>query len=134
MSYLVDTDVIVEHLRGRTYATQWLDQHSEDNLAISVIALGELYRGAYLQADPEVHLASMLPTLARFRVVTLTVAIMHTYARHYVALRRQGQLVHDWDLLIAATALTLDFTLATRNIRHFGRIPGLAVEIVGAAR
>ena len=40
-------------------------------------------------------------------------------------LRRQGQLIPDLDLLIAATALAHDLTLVTRNRRHFSRILSL---------
>jgi tRNA(fMet)-specific endonuclease VapC len=32
------------------------------------------------------------------------------------------------DLLIAAHALSLDVRLITRNVREFGRVPGLSVE------
>jgi predicted nucleic acid-binding protein len=40
-------------------------------------------------------------------------------------LRRRGQLIPDFDLLIAATALHHDLTLLTFNRRHFLRVPDL---------
>jgi predicted nucleic acid-binding protein len=40
-------------------------------------------------------------------------------------LRRQGNLIPDFDLLIAATALRHDLTLVTRDTAHFERIEGL---------
>ena len=55
-----------------------------------------------------------------------TLAVTVALARRRVLLqRRQGQLIPDLDLLIAATALHHDLTLLTRNIRHFNRIPEL---------
>ncbi|MEA2511263.1 MAG: hypothetical protein QOJ59_750, partial [Thermomicrobiales bacterium] len=42
-------------------------------------------------------------------------------------LRSQGRLIPDIDLQIAATAVSLDLTLVTRNLRHFSRIPGLKI-------
>lgn len=44
------------------------------------------------------------------------------------ALRRRGETVESTDLFIAATALVHGLIVATRNVRHFGRVPGLAVE------
>jgi predicted nucleic acid-binding protein len=41
------------------------------------------------------------------------------------ALRRQGQLIPDMDLFIAAIALEADLILVTRNVRHFERIAEL---------
>jgi tRNA(fMet)-specific endonuclease VapC len=40
-------------------------------------------------------------------------------------LRQTGQLISDFDILIAATALHYDLTLLTHNTRHFSRIPTL---------
>ena len=34
----------------------------------------------------------------------------------------------DFDLVIAATALVLNYTLVTNNERHFRSIPGLRLE------
>ncbi len=50
---------------------------------------------------------------------------MELFGRHRSVLRRQGNMIPDMDLLIAATALNYDLTLMTRNIRHFARIPDL---------
>jgi tRNA(fMet)-specific endonuclease VapC len=55
----------------------------------------------------------------------VTDQIVERFARQRAALRRQGQLIPDMDLLIAATALEENLTLVTRNIRHFERIPEL---------
>jgi len=43
-------------------------------------------------------------------------------------LRRQGALLEDSDLFIAATALSLEVTLVTNNNEHFRRVPGLKLE------
>jgi|WetSurMetagenome_2_1015567.scaffolds.fasta_scaffold206553_2 tRNA(fMet)-specific endonuclease VapC len=43
-------------------------------------------------------------------------------------LRKQGNLLEDFDILLAATARMHDLTLVTGNRDHFGRIEGLALE------
>lgn len=43
-------------------------------------------------------------------------------------LRQRGEPVEDTDLFIAATAVVHGFSVSTRNVRHFDRVPGLVVE------
>ena len=42
------------------------------------------------------------------------------------ALKRE--LIGDFDLIIASIALQQNEKLATRNLKHFNRVPGLLVE------
>jgi tRNA(fMet)-specific endonuclease VapC len=53
-------------------------------------------------------------------------------ARHYGAisgdLERRGIPIGEFDVLIAAHALSLDATLVTNNVKHFSRVHGLRVE------
>jgi predicted nucleic acid-binding protein len=58
----------------------------------------------------------------------LTDSIIDLGAEIYANLYRQGQLIDDADILIAATALVHDYRLVTDNVRHFARIPNLVVE------
>ena len=43
-------------------------------------------------------------------------------------LESRGEPLAEPDLRIAAIVLSRDLTLVTRNVRHFSRVPGLAVE------
>jgi tRNA(fMet)-specific endonuclease VapC len=44
------------------------------------------------------------------------------------ALEAAGTPLGTEDVMIAATALALDLTVVTRNVRHFGRVARLRVE------
>ncbi len=50
------------------------------------------------------------------------------YAKEKARLRKLGQLVDDFDLLIAATAVANDLIMVTNNVTHLGRINGIKVE------
>lgn len=127
MSYLVDTDWVIDGIAGVGNARPTLERLSPKGLAVSIITLGELYEGAYASDNTEDRLATFRHFLDGFVVFGLTDAIMHTFAKTRARLRRSGNIIPDMDLLIAATAQTFDLTLLTRNLRHFERIPDLKI-------
>ena len=103
---------------------------AETGVAVSIISLGELYEGAYRDPAPEPRLAGMRRFLAGYQILGLSEDAMVVFARERERLRRQGQLIPDLDLLIAATAVANGLTLVTRNIRHFTRITGLQLASI----
>jgi tRNA(fMet)-specific endonuclease VapC len=88
---------------------------------------GEVFEGAFGDPDPVPRLTRIRGFLNRFDLVDLSDSVMEDFARVRTDLRRQGRLIPDLDLLIAATARHHDFTLLTRNLRHFDRIPDLSI-------
>lgn len=127
MSYLVDSDVLIDALNGQQSIVAMLNRLSTEPLAISVISLGEIFDGALGTADPERHLADARSFLAPYPVITLNETIMLRFAQLRATLRSSGKLIPDFDLLIAATASVHALTLITRNRRHFERIPEINV-------
>lgn len=61
-------------------------------------------------------------------ILPLTDQVVERAAALYGDLHRQGALLPDADLLIAATALEAQCTLVTNNLAHFQRIPNLVIE------
>ena len=127
MSYLVDSDWVADYLKGRVAAVNLLDRLYADNLSISIITYSEIYEGIYYGSDPRRNEAVFLQFLGGVRVLGITRPIARRFAEIRGALRARGELIPHPDLLIAATAIHYGLTLITRNVRHFDRIPGLAV-------
>ena len=125
MRYLVDSDWLIDAFIGMPAAVTLLAQLRSEGLAVSIISYGELFEGALSAPDPAAELVRFRRFLDRLTLVPLDDSIMEIFARARSDLRRYGNLIPDLDLLIAASALRHDLTLLTRNVRHFGRIPGL---------
>lgn len=125
MTYLVDTDWIADHLKGRPHAVTLLASQGPAGIAISLITFGEIYEGIYYGQDPGEHERGFRALLRWVDVLPLGRAVMRRFARIRGQLRRQGQLIGDPDILIGATALHYNLTLVSRNTRDFARIPGL---------
>ena len=66
--------------------------------------------------------------LSPFRQIELTSRACRIGSRIRRALRQRGELIGDFDILIAATAMNEDATLVTDNARHFQRVDGLRIE------
>lgn len=118
---LVDSDILIAHLRGLTAARDWLlDARGEGPLAISVVSTAELIGG---MRSAERREAWQL--LASFRVEPVTEII----ARRAGDLTRQYRRRHSGiglgDYLIAATADVKGYQLATLNVKHFPMFKGL---------
>ena len=116
---------MIDALANIPSAVTPLERLAADGLAVSIITFGELYEGAYSFPHPDEQLRMFRPFLSGFRVLGLTDEVMEMFARTRWTLRREGRLIPDLDLLIAATARAYDLTLVTRNLRHFERISDL---------
>lgn len=122
---LVDSDWIISDLGGQAAALALLGNLRAQGFAISAITVGEVLEGVYLDPDVDASLARYRRNLEGFVVLEVNGTVADVFARIRALLRKQGNLIPDMDLLIAATALAFDLTLLSRNRRHLARVPGL---------
>ena len=123
MPYLLDTDILsaIRRKQRDPNLKEWLRSIQSADVYLSVVTIGEVERGITRQRrnNPKFaeDLESWLDTiLLRYeqRILPLSVSI----ARRWGQL--SGELGHtSADLMIAATALEHNLTVATRNTRHF---------------
>lgn len=124
MKYLLDTNVLVDHMRGRRLLDVYIAANS---VAVSVITLCELIYGAQKSDSPQKSLQKIEKTIRELdiEVAEVNQVIAHEFGVLKTDLEKKGQRLEDFDLLIAATAKVLGMPLVTRNVQHFQRIPGI---------
>jgi tRNA(fMet)-specific endonuclease VapC len=125
VSYLVDSDVMIDYLTARADAVALLHRLIPDGIAISILTYAEVYQGIYRGYDPKATEQGFKTVLASTRLLAVSRTIARRGARIRGDLRARGQILPMIDILIAATALQHDLTLVTRNLRHYQRIPDL---------
>jgi len=113
MSYLVDTDILIDYLRGHASGITAIEQHHRD-LYLSVINVAELYQGTRHEKERQ-KLAS---TLAAFTILPITSEIA-VLGGMFSAKYRASHGARLADCLIAATAHLHDLTLQTLNAKHY---------------
>lgn len=123
MTHLLDTDVIINHLKGKK---EILPSNANDYV-MSVVTLGELLYGAEKSTNQQRVHESISRFRSEFHVSTIEVTeeIIRQFAKLKTVLSKTGKLIEDFDLLIAATAIEHHLTLVTGNKKHFTRIPSL---------
>lgn len=120
---LVDTDVLIWHLRGYPKATQRLDQLPK--LTLSAITYLELLQGMRNRTEQRALQQSL--ALRQAERLPLTPAI----TERVIVLMEKLALSHGLqlgDALIAATALEHQLTVLTANTKHFSAVDGLQLE------
>ncbi|MBQ9641813.1 MAG: type II toxin-antitoxin system VapC family toxin [Bacteroidaceae bacterium] len=125
--YLLDTNICIHYMKGRFNLVQKVRSVGGRNCYISDITAAELYYGAECSREPEKEKKKVESFLAGFKRVSISEAIAY-FAFVKAALRRNGTLVDDFDLLIGATAVCHNMVAVTENVKHIGRIPKIQVE------
>ena len=119
---LVDTDVLIDFLRGYDPAVSFVNAHS-DRIVLSAIIVAELYAGARgAKGDSEQTLIENL--LSLFRVVQIDGEIARLgglYRRDY----GPSHGISLPDALVAATAFLEGTELKTLNVKHYPMFEGI---------
>lgn len=123
--FLLDTDTLIYSLKGNPSVVENFRIHDKDPKAISVITYGELIYGAQKSERVSSNLAKVYRLRELFPVIDVSCAIMETFGTIKAEIGRQGIVVNDFDLIIAATAIVVGYCVVTNNERHFDKIPGL---------
>ncbi|HET6574600.1 MAG TPA: type II toxin-antitoxin system VapC family toxin [Fimbriiglobus sp.] len=138
MSYLLDTDhlSILQRPGGTEYASVVanLNLRAGGDANVSVVSFHEQMLGcndrisqARTAADlvrGYALLEQIITTFTQFTVLPFDDAA----ATRFLSLKATRLRVSTMDLRIAVTALSRGMTVVTRNVRDFGKVPGLRTE------
>ena len=128
MSCLLDTDTCIYWLRNRQSVRERVREIGWNKISICVITVAELYYGAYNSNRVTENLARAEFFIQNLPVLPLNDTALRRFGELKAELRRTGQPIADFDLLIASVALAAGYILVTNNTRHYERITGLQLE------
>lgn len=118
---LVDSDVLIWHLRGKEAARDWLvDARRRGPLAISVVSVAEITGG--MRSGERDRVWGLLAALRPEPVTDVIARRAGEFRREF---RDSHRAIDTADYLIAATADVLGLELATLNVKHFPMYDGL---------
>lgn len=132
MGVIFDSSEIISLERNRGRVESLIAGREEEPFGISVITVAELLHGVE-RADTETRRlrrqAFVEKIIELLPIFQFDVAASRIYARIWASLIKRGFTAGAHDLIIAATAISLDYTVITSNRRDFEKIEGLRLEV-----
>ena len=128
----LDTSFLVDLLREAAQektgaAHQFLEEHRESPLAVSLFVACELESGAACSENRQRERGRVDAILRTLPTTLPGDGFARLYGDLFAELRKRGEAVSCMDLLIATAARLDDAGLVTRNVKDFERIPELRV-------
>lgn len=98
-----------------------------ENLYISEITIAELKYGIENSGKKAYNKKIIEKFISSMQIVPI-IGSLDIYAKEKAKLKKNGQLIDDFDLLIGSCAISNDMILVTRNEKHFARLSNIDIE------
>ena len=129
MGLILDSSLLIAGEKEKFDLAGFLATRDEP-VAIAAITASELLHGCHRAEDvrrKRKRTEYVEWVLSEFEAVPFALEEARHHARIWSDLAREGNMIGSNDLLIAATTLSLGYTLATLNLKEFARVPGLVL-------
>ncbi len=128
MKYLLDTNICVYLINGNSILKSKIAEVGVSSIAVSNCVLAELYFGAYNSGKviENIHRIELFKKYLNILSDTEESAIL--FGKIKADLKSKGNIIEDFDILIASISITSNCILITNNDKHFSRIKELRIE------
>jgi len=134
MGVIFDTSVLIALERGALDPDRLVHGREQEPFGISVISAAELLHGVHRADTPKrrIKRASYVEkVLEHYALYPFDLGAARIYADLWATLQKKGVRIGAHDLMIAATAISLGWSVTTLDLRDYRRIEGLTLEAVG---
>ena len=133
MGIILDTSILIAYERGNLDIDRLVKDSADEPFGLSAITVSELLHGVHRADSGSRRLkreAFVQKVIDTFPVYPFDISAARIYADVWASLLKKGVSIGAHDLLIAATAISLGFSVATHNVRDFKKIKGLTLKVV----
>jgi len=131
LTYFLDTTVIIDLLRKKIPAVDFITLHMDDAFITSCICEMEIASGIYREEESKIEkrrreVKDLFNSF--YQVLPFNSEQAYIAGQIKAGLAKKGELIDDLDILIGAAVLYQQSVLVTSNIRHFTRIKNLQIH------
>ena len=125
----LDTNIITAFLKNDLRVVERVSNYLElfGKLTINIISYYEILRGLKDLGNQE-KLRSFEDFIQANELVLIRKETVEQAAEIYAYLKKDGNLIEDADILMAAISIVEDLVLITNNTSHFNRVKGLSLD------
>lgn len=127
MKYLLDTNICIYYMKGLYDLKDKIKNKGSENCYISEITLAELKFGVENSEQKKKNKEALDIFINGIKIIPIYNSL-DFYAIEKARLRKKGNTVDDFDLLIGASAVSNDMILITNNIKHFKNIEHIEIQ------
>ena len=125
--YLLDTNICIFFIKGQYELDKKIAEIGQQNCFISEITVAELKYGIENSKTVEAMRIVVEAFILKFAIIPIYNSL-DIYAKEKSKLRKQGQLIDDFDILIGSTAVANSMAMVTNNVTHLSRLDNIVIE------
>ncbi len=127
MRYLLDSNICIYYIKGLYNLDTKVKNVGVENCFISEITLAELKYGVANSENKKNNNQVLDNFVASIKVVPIYNSL-DLYASEKARLKKDGNIIDDFDLLIGVSAISNKMVLVTNNTKHMERLTGIELE------
>ena len=129
MRYMLDTNICIYVITHKPETVfQKLQNINPEDVCISSVTYAELVHGVEKSAAVEKNRLALSMLLANMEILDFDVDAADCYGKIRAALEKKGTPIGPLDMMIAAHAQSLGYTVVTNNVKEFSRVSALQIE------
>ena len=129
MRYMLDTNISIYVIKHKPETVfQKLQNTNPEDVCISSVTYAELVHGVEKSAAVEKNRLALSMLLANMEILDFDVDAADCYGKIRAVLEKKGTPIGPLDMMIAAHAQSLGYTVVTNNVKEFSRVSALQIE------
>ena len=129
MRYMLDTNICIYIIKNKPKKVIIeLKRHKPSEICVSAITYAELTYGVEKSMAVEKNRLALALLFSNIEVLNFDIKAAIHYGKIRAYLEKQGTPIGPLDMIIAAHAMSLGYTVVTNNIKEFERVPDLKLE------
>ena len=129
MRYMLDTNICIYVIKHKPETVfQKLQNTNPEDVCISSVTYAELVHGVEKSAAVEKNRLALSMLLANMDILDFDVDAADCYGKIRAVLEKKGTPIGPLDMMIAAHAQSLEYTVVTNNVKEFSRVSALRIE------